>query len=283
MKNKNIEPKIFNGGGKATPKHDEMLLLFNRESKLLEDLLKKIENWEEYKLQAKEYFDKNNKKQKEVYYIKSNNKKILFKNKPFVFKSGYDNLLFCDINNTDEYHRTAWLEGNSAYFSEFEDRIKAGTIVEVNKEETIQLKDLKKIQRNPFIITEWSPEKPIFNSYNKFYIGSIDLFIKNSVASYLDLKNAKETLLWWGYNKTTTKKYSTIIEFKPKITSFSEAIRQIEVYGNYKNELGSMSSEKLIKCVITYSDISKYKEAFFSNNIYLIRLNENKEIIDSNY
>ena len=99
-------------------------------------------------------------------------------------------------------------------------------------------------------INRWLPEREIINK--GYYIGSVDLYVEARV-DYGRESEEKES------------KYQDIVfEFKPQIKSFSEVLRQVNVYKNY------FSGAKFI--VVTYSDIEKFKDCFESQGISIIKL-----------
>lgn len=112
---------------------------------------------------------------------------------------------------------------------------------------------LRKQKVSKYILQEWIPEKTITNQSN-YYIGSVDLFLSVDIPSYDEF-----------LKKEFFKRIYILIEFKPKIISFSETLRQVSVYKKY---LGT----PIFPIVITYSDISKFKDIFESQNIELIQL-----------
>ena len=112
-----------------------------------------------------------------------------------------------------------------------------------------------------FDILEWTPEKPII--INKFYLGSIDLYIRVD----LHIKQSIHLRKNWTWNdfKKEDREFEILIEFKPEINSYSEVLRQVKVYESYFC--------KPALFVITNSDTSKYKDIFDSQNIALIDIN----------
>lgn len=102
-------------------------------------------------------------------------------------------------------------------------------------------------------INKWFPEKEIINK--GYYIGSVDLYVETRVEYQYS-----------GERKTQTKTedMDIVFEFKPQIKSFSEVLRQVNVYNNY------FPRAKFI--VVTYSDIEKFKDCFESQGISIIKL-----------
>jgi len=120
---------------------------------------------------------------------------------------------------------------------------------------------------NSIKIESWNPEKTIKNK--GYYIGSIDLFVSISISYKKGLLiDEKQSWVWdhpeWG-KREEYKEF--IFEFKPKINSYSEVIRQIKVYSSY---LG----KNIIPICITESDTNKFKEIFESQGIYLFNIKE---------
>lgn len=106
-------------------------------------------------------------------------------------------------------------------------------------------------------IKTWTPEYAILR--NSFYIGSIDLFV-----------DAKFSIIFDDESEDKYRQRGLMIkflfEFKPEISSFSEVLRQVNVYKSY--------IENPFVVVVTYSDISEYKEVFESQGIKLIQIEE---------
>jgi len=116
-------------------------------------------------------------------------------------------------------------------------------------------------------IESWNPERTIKN--NGYYIGSIDLSVVARVSYTSGLLIDKEQSWIWDYfnkgKKIERKEF--IFEFKPKINSYSEVIRQIKVYSSYLER-------DVIPICITESDTSKFREIFESQGIYIFNINE---------
>lgn len=209
MKKKQISPKIFTEESIETPKHDDMLVLYNKDSNLL-------------KLLISEVYEK--------YFKKFENKKItLITNEKSIFRENIK-----------------------------EEKIK---LIENPIEKEFNIKNIiKNIE-----IIKWEPEKPIINK--GYYIGSVDLYIEFKIISSDDLYDSENNLVWERYNNYSIIK-QIIIDFKPKIISYSETLRQIKVYEEY---MGAFYF------VITYSDISKFKNIFESQKIGLIQLKKEEK------
>ena len=120
---------------------------------------------------------------------------------------------------------------------------------------------------NSIQIESWSPERTIKN--NGYYIGSVDLSVVAKVSYKRGLLIDKEQSWIWDYfnHGEATEIKEFLFEFKPNINSYSEVIRQIKVYSSYL-ERG------VIPICITESDISKFKEIFESQGIYIFNINE---------
>ncbi len=127
---------------------------------------------------------------------------------------------------------------------------------------------------NSIKIKNWSPEHTIKN--NGYYIGSIDLLIKVEMTYKKGLLINEEEGWIWDYFKMGEKEeiYELIFEFKPNIKSYSEVIRQIKVYSSYLDS-------DIIPICITESDITKFKDIFESQGIYIFNLNEIKKELNS--
>lgn len=102
-------------------------------------------------------------------------------------------------------------------------------------------------------IKSWEPEFPLLN--NKFYIGSIDL-----VVNYIAREDEGPTIERW-----------MLFEFKPKMISFSETLRQIKVYDRYFYD-GDHDRRYRNFVVVTFDDISKFKSIFEGQGITLIQI-----------
>ena len=124
--------------------------------------------------------------------------------------------------------------------------------------------------RDSIEVTKWIPEMTIKN--NGYYIGSIDLAIGVNISYKKGLLIDQKKKWIWDYynygNQPSTKEF--IFEFKPNIKSYSEVMRQIKVYSSYL-------AEHIIPICITESDITKFKEIFESQGIYIFNINEIKE------
>ena len=104
-------------------------------------------------------------------------------------------------------------------------------------------------------IGAWKPEFMIMN--HNYYVGSIDLYVE----------------VFGQYKNEDNKQFfKFIIEIKPNIKSHSEAIRQINVYREYLKKIDNSPRIRIACCVITYSNISKFKDIFESQGIELIQL-----------
>ncbi len=119
-------------------------------------------------------------------------------------------------------------------------------------------------------IDDWTPEKPIIQERNNYYIGSVDLFVSYRIFLKYKSKVINYNNKQIKFKRDTGRGGSIIFEFKPQIKSFSEVIRQVKVYEKY------LPCSKSV--VITYSDISRFKDVFESQGIGLIQLpkKENK-------
>jgi hypothetical protein len=117
----------------------------------------------------------------------------------------------------------------------------------------------------------WKPEFTIKN--NDYYIGSLDLFIrvKRNFVPHVEFKKDKHEPLNLQFQYPSC---DIIVEFKPTIRSFSETIRQINVYRSYLSEKAKMNRRILLSVVYTFTDISKFKKIFEDEGIFLKQLSE---------
>jgi len=248
MKQKQISPKIFTEESVETPKHDDMLILYEKNSKLFNNLI--------------EIFKEKISISKEIEIMKDNQDKNLYK-LPYIFLSGYNNKIYFynDINNFLIKH---FIGADRDFIKEFENYKNEDKIKLINEPETIKC-ELKKEIKNLEIIN-WEPERAI-TSQNNYYIGSVDLYIKIKINIENNLY-FENKLLWKNFDYNQINETNIILEFKPIIKSYSETLRQIKVYKEYI---------KGYYFVITYSDISKFKNIFESQEIYLIQLKKEEK------
>ena len=242
MKPKIPTPKIFIEESCETPKHDNMLLIYSKGSEKLNVILDK-------------YIEKVPEKIISLFM----DGKTTYRQTTKIFKSGYDNEYYFSKDSGD-YYIEKWKNNEETYKSNFEQYIKDGSLKKLSGE----FKEVTLKSRIEYEIIEYEPEKAIM--HNSFYIGSIDLFIMVKYTIYYDIYY-NNNLLCKDYEKSSNYQ-EFIIEFKPIIKSFSETIRQVKVYQKH------FSSANPI--VITYSDISKFKDIFESQNIKLIQIIEEK-------
>ena len=72
-----------------------------------------------------------------------------------------------------------------------------------------------------------------------------------------------------------------IFEFKPEIKSFSEVIRKVKVYKNFRQSSGEGKSF-YTPIVITFSEIAEFSSIFYTQGIYMFKIDESGKILDSN-
>jgi len=249
MKDKLTPAKVFTTNGKATPDHDNMLLLFSRDS----DRLKKICR-EVLRDHLKSFVIRNTKEQ--TVYVMG---KEAFRD-DLTFLSGYNNKRYTS-GNLYLSEKIGYIQGDKEYYNDFKKRLKENEIQEVTNWE---VKKSNIIFPEPEIeIQQWKSEEPIMSN-NSYYIGSVDLrveFVAHLRGDFpiTDKWNRKEYVIEHIIR-------NIVFEFKPKIKSFSEVIRQINVYKHYLN------AAKFY--VITYSDIKQFKEVFEEQGIAIIQLNK---------
>ena len=254
-----IPPGVFKNPSVTTTKHDEMLLTFSKDSeelrKFIDKSILKIEN---------------PKPSEDKIFI---NKEQIVKAE-VVFLSGYDNKHYYITNeerkDTDYYLTNIYdkfVQGEEGYKQDFLNKIKNGTIKKLEN---------PKLHTKPILCTrqveveKWSPEHTIKN--NGYYVGSVDLFVNCTFTFTYKLK-ITENRWWENYYEQHKEGVNFLIEFKPTIKSFSETIRQIKVYKSY------LDNHNLFCAVVTYSDISKFKDVFESQNIDLIQLEKQKKLV----
>lgn len=231
MKDKIISPKIFNTESAATPNHDEFLIKLSRDSSLLKKYI--------------ECLILNEKKRKFNIFV-GDDKAY----REGVIKEKENKFYHIETETELHYGSIKYLEDNNlSYKKEFEDDLLNGKIKEIKGE-------FKEIICSPTVsleITQWTPEKPIMSG--SYYIGSVDLLVKvKAILNYnLDINNK-----YWKSYLSEEKYFEFIFEFKPQIKSYSETLRQVNVY---KQHIPANYS------IITYSDISKFQSIFESQGI----------------
>jgi len=247
MRQKIPNPKIFTQGSLATPEHDQMLQLFKRGSPLLSKYIvpflegiyspKKVQIWF-------------NKKTGKAY------------RKSFVFKSGYNSKYYYVVNlgYRNQEKIDLWVVGDKESKKGFENANKGGKIEEVR----VALIECPLNWGNSCDF-EWSPEKAIMN--NGYYIGSVDLYVKMEGEVSCDAVLNKDRV-WKSYDRRYARG-AWVFEFKPKIKSFSEVLRQVKVYEQY------FKKAKFV--VVTASEVDKWVEVFESQGIDLIKIDLPKE------
>ncbi len=202
-----VPQQLFSNESVATPKHDEMLLLFSEESKLLKGIMNRLRPRKPTEVPQRHIHNTNDK-----YFCER-------------FCCSYEKI------ESSSFH----------------------------------------ISKSDIVAVKWEPEKPINSGFNKYYIGSVDLYVTFKhyfIAQYKFFNADKEVFL----QSPIWSRYSLICEFKPKIVSFSEVIRQVKLYNTH------LKSNLVV--VITYSDIDKYKKVFESQNILLVKLSKDNKIED---
>lgn len=251
------KPKLFAGQEPRTKTHDDMLLWFEENKKtIVEKILNRfgflyttkkitILNYEDGHRQA-------------------------FKTPPKIEEDGNETLgsweaFVCKICNCS--YRRMPLEGQCSCGGELiisyvkQEHSKRYYLDENQKRYIVNEKTKTLKYKNTIKIIKTEPERCILN--NKYYIGSVDLF--------LTVRNDKidveidDGWVWKDFDNRFMEK-EIIIEFKPTIKSFSEVLRQINVYKKYLS--GALA------VVITYSDCSRFKKIFEENNILLIHAGE---------
>ncbi len=244
-KRKTPQPKIFTQESVETPKHDDMLIIFSKDS----DLLKKVisETLKKTKRKFEIYVGKKTSYRQNVIFEDTGEKKFYF----IKDKSEVDTLM----------PYTNW-EQHTYLDKENKKAMKKAIEKGYAKEVKVELKEVDYVIRPEFEIKGWEPEKAIVN--NKYYIGSIDLYVEISGDITYDLLFDK--FEWKNFDRFPCGLYPFVLEFKPTIKSFSETIRQVKVYEQYFSGARSV--------VITYSDISKFRECFESQGISLIQLDK---------
>jgi hypothetical protein len=135
---------------------------------------------------------------------------------------------------------------------------------------------VKKVYTPIFKLHKWIPESPILN--NNYYFDSIDLLVDISIDYEVKMYQTNDEY-WLLEPKTRPEEFVQLLfEFKPEILSFSEVIRQVKVYQQYFGDYYKFDclkiKNKVIPIVVTYSDISKFKDIFESQGIKLIQLKE---------
>jgi len=251
MQDKLTPAKVFTTNGKATPDHDNMLLLFSRDS----DRLKKICR-EVLRDHLKSFVIRNTEEQT-VYVVG----KEAFRNDP-TFVNSYNNKRYIS-KGLSAFEEIRYIEGDKDNYDDFKKWIKENKIVEVTNWEVKKRSLIFPDQE--IEIQQWKSEEPIMSN-NSYYIGSVDLRVKFIAFLRGDFP-ITDKWIWENYAKEEVIK-NIVFEFKPKIKSFSEVIRQINVYRHYLNRAKFY--------VITYSDIKQFKEVFKEQDIQIIQLNKDE-------
>lgn len=261
-----IPQQIFKNESVATPKHDDMLLLFSSDSKLLKEIVepyhyKHINKAKEETIDCEE----------EICLDKKN--KRAYKKK-FIFKIGDD--FFWNINLPyNSYDADDLIEENEFEIFDLDKDLKTKKLTKkefikylikeerIKKIDTIENKKCKSEIKFSYEIS-WKPEYTIKN--NSYYIGSVDLYVELTT-SHKKVLRINENDYWEDYYNNEGIYHDTdyfLFEFKPQIKSFSEVIRQVKVYESY--------FKKINPIVVTYSDISRFEDVFKSQGIKLIQL-----------
>jgi len=274
MAKKQISPKLFTQESAATPKHDDMLIKFN-----------------------KEYCKK--------FMLKKQMDGALNSTPIFLSKYTESKKVFWCIHNTSFFHcayNDKWYTLNEDKKSNdfFEKKeLKEFTEKITNKEldwgDLSIISKFKKFKEKEFFLEieapkedwaniiwdtsnfdiEWIPEHPITN--RGYYIGSVDLLIKskgkitaNLIHSSGMLKENFYIFNWddskyeEGYGVRYKKSDIFVFEFKPILKSVSEAIRQIKVYERYL-------SGTYFLIVNEMKNFEKWKKILESQEITLIK------------
>lgn len=238
-----------------TPKHDDMLLFFeeNRE-KIIKFLISRVKEKTDINIlvsnfdgKKHEYIDWSTEKIGEQNIRDANNEHCIYKLPKGCEKAG------------DEYYRIRRYYGEKdTVFSTKQGKLKEFSFDNSNRE-------ISNI--------EWLPEYTIKS--RSYYIGSIDLLVAISLNDKTNL-NIENNWTWKDFD-IGKMKYVFITEFKPTIKSFSETMRQVNVYNSY---FGHTKEQKTIIYIFTYSDISKWKETFAKQGIHLINMKELEDYLN---
>ena len=222
------KPKIFTQESVATPKHDEMLLIFARGTESL----------------AKIMVDK-------IKLACAFENSLLKNVKVRIYREGDTLYKSCKVN---------YFNKNYIYQEKY-------GLPEVVLKNPLEMDCIKEIAVDPKSLSyEWLPEKALMNG--SFYIGSIDLLVKVDFKPFYNLYSLDGELVWEKYETDLGERtFFLLFEFKPTILSFSETIRQVNVYKSF-----SPKSYPTYPLVVTYSDITKFKPIFESQGIDLIQL-----------
>ena len=271
-------PKLFAGKSAKTPKHDNMLLLMAKDSDFFKVTINQIIGRELDRINAEIkpcYIDKE--ETQDIAIFKQNGKEFA----TLEWKIKEYNGRYYYIRNFDAFneHKYGW-----EYC--IDELIKEGVIEEIDE---VQYKKCKKIFAFTDIeVIDWIPEDAITN--NGYYIGSVDLNVGVMIKYSIDIVIRNDWI--WNFDEISIP-CRIIFEFKPDIGSFSETLRQVNVYRKYKYHLlhepkkiykperivyskkeKYCSDTKFCFCVLTYSDIGEFKEIFESQGIHIFNVDD---------
>jgi hypothetical protein len=251
---------VFCVEGKATPMHDDMLFHFTKSSERLKAAILK------YGLTKNERVEDVIKKLKtpiKVYVVTDiNSNRQAFRDKPKIIK--HNEKIYQDIEDRGICDCSKWdyrcdREGNllDTYKKEFDKDLIDKKIIEI--ESIVEIMTIVEILEIVNIV-DWHPEKAIIKN-DSYYVGSVDLYVDFEVVLTINLKILGD----WKWNKydVINLRGSIAFEFKPEIKSYSEVIRQVNVYRALL-PAGYM--------VITNSDVTKFKDIFQERGIILENL-----------
>lgn len=119
-----------------------------------------------------------------------------------------------------------------------------------------------KVSNKEIKILEAKPELTLMN--NNYYIGSLDYFLYGRIHLVFDAVIEDEWV--WKNIYDDDIEFEIIIEFKPSIKSYSEVIRQINVYRRIKDCKHAV--------LITYDFDESMRKTFENQRIFVKILNE---------
>lgn len=229
-KDKKIKPAIFKDNRTKTKKHDDFIKEFGKDSKKLKETIKKC-------------LDLKSKNGKKELFIAEDEK--IYNQKPTPI----------DIDNCDEFRRK---EGKENLIQLEKDD---GNVLGING----HYKKCKRKINSKIDIIEWEPESPVIKR-GSYYVGSVDLFVKINVSTQTDLIiDKKKDWVWENFSSCEDLEKRFFFEFKPKINSFTETLRQIKVYEKLLYD--HRHKKKTHPILITNQKIDDFKDIFESQNV----------------
>lgn len=257
-------PRLFTGESVETPKHDDMLLLMKEDSDFFKKVVNRILRLEMDKFKSNKNIAIFNHKGDEWMVLK--NSIFTFGDEYYaVIRKRIKEIMILDgellIYDMGPYHK--------ANKDDINRLIEEGIVEKIEGEITYGEGILFHMFEG-FKVIDWIPEDAIIN--HGYYIGSVDLNVGVEASYSLNI-SYKDKIWYFGTNNSP---YRLIFEFKPKIKSYSETLRQVNVYRKYKELLKPDKNkiENFCFAVLTYSNIDKFKRIFESQGIYIFNIDD---------